>query len=277
MAAPPVPSNSNNCTRGWIGRARSLQNWVLILNTWACKSIKAVTSYPSITTGTSLEHPTNHAIGSGFKNGAGTTSCHPLFLAAFIRVGFGFGVRKGMLPVYWLLLVGSLTAFHWVHPSLFNVLAGVAHSLAMWPELWHLKHCSELGSPVFWALSWVPFGVWVLPLPWGTAFTWLATEELQVEVVWPRPVHPLWELGWVGLFLSVCPLLWPQCLGLFGALAGQLPCSALVRAAINLTIWSASSFEPSTTSVAVADLALTLSLASSILLSTLWAANINWE
>ena len=87
----PVPSNSNNWPRGWMCRVRSSQNWVLILNTWVPKSIKTVTSCLSTTTGALLEHPTNCAIGSGFKNRAGTISCHPLLLAAFIRVSFGSG------------------------------------------------------------------------------------------------------------------------------------------------------------------------------------------
>ena len=65
------------------------------------------------------------------------------------------------------------------------------------------------------------------------------------------------------------PLPQPLCLGLFGELVGQLCCSALVRVAINLLIWLPSSFEPSTTFVAPADLALTLSFASFILLCAL--------
>ena len=88
-AAPPVPSNSNNWPRGWICRARSSQNWALILDTWVPKSIKAVTSCLSTTTSASLECPTKCTIASGFRNGKGATSCHPLFLAAFIRVSFG--------------------------------------------------------------------------------------------------------------------------------------------------------------------------------------------
>ena len=85
----------------------------------------------------------------------------------------------------------------------------------------------------------------------------LVMEELQAEVVWPRPVQPLWELGQTGVFLSVCPLPQPLCLGLLGALAGQLSCSALVKAAISLAIWSPSSFELVGTSIVAADLALT--------------------
>ena len=69
----------------------------------------------------------------------------------------------------------------------------------------------------------------------------------------------------------------PLCLGIFGALAGLLPCSALVRVAINLAIWCSNSIVPSTGSVVMADLALTLSQASSFSLSILQAAIINWE
>ena len=95
------------------------------------------------------------------------------------------------------------------------------------------------------------------PLHGDFALDLLTTEELQVEV-WPRPVRPLWEFGWTGVCLSVCPLPHPLCLGLLGALAEQVLCSALVKAAINLAIWSPSSFEPEGTSVVAADLALTL-------------------
>ena len=98
------------------------------------------------------------------------------------------------------------------------------------------------------------------------------TEELQVEV-WPRPVRPLWEFGQTGVCLSVLPLPQPLCLGLLGALAEHVLCSALVKAAISLTIWSPNSFEPEGTFVVAADHALTL--VSSVLLSALLAATTN--
>ena len=53
--------------------------------------------------------------------------------------------------------------------------------------------------------------------------------------------------------------------------ARALTCPALVRAAINLAIWFPSSVVPSMGSVVTIDLALTLSWASSFLLSTLQA------
>ena len=84
-------------------------------------------------------------------------------------------------------------------------------------------------------------------------------------------------VGVVGLFLSICPLPWPLCLGLFGVQAGWVPCSALFRVAISLAIGSPSSFEPSVTSMAVDNHALTFSLASSILLSAFLAATMSWE
>ena len=83
------------------------------------------------------------------------------------------------------------------------------------------------------------------------------------------------EFGWTEVFLSVRPLPQSLCLGLLGALAGQLPCSALVKVAINLAIWSPSSFELEGTSVAAADLALTF--VSSVLLSALLAATTSLE
>ena len=47
MAAPPIPSSSNNQPWGWMCRVSSLQNWALMLDTWVPESIKAVTSSPS--------------------------------------------------------------------------------------------------------------------------------------------------------------------------------------------------------------------------------------
>ena len=179
---------------------------------------------------------------------------------------FWFGAREGMLQTQWLLS-GGLTAFPWVPPSWFNIFPRVAHSLAIWPQHWHLKHCSKLESLVLWVPPCAPFCAHVFPLL-GESVLYLPTaEELWAETVWPRSVWPLWELGWVGVLLSACPLPWPLSLGLLGALAGQVPWSALVKAAINLTIWCPSSLQPVATSVEAADLALTLSLVSSILLS----------
>ena len=172
---------------------------------------------------------------------------------------------------------GGLATFPWFPPSLFNVLAGVVHSLTMWPHPWHLKHWSKLGSFILWTLPWPSLGPWVFPSLWGIVPILLPAEELWAEVVWPRPVQTLWELGQVGVFLTVHPLPWPQCMGLFGALAGWLLCSALVRGAISLVIWLLSSFELSTTSVVTADLALTLSFASTISLSALWTMTISCE
>ena len=133
------------------------------------------------------------------------------------------------------------------------------------------------GVIAFWALPWAPVHAWVLLLLCEAVATLLAAEELWEKVLWSRPVHPLWELGQTGVFLSICPLPWPLCLGLFGVLAGWVPCSALFRAAINLAIWSPSSFEPSDTSVAVDDHVLTFSFASSVSLSAFLAATISCE
>ena len=68
---------------------------------------------------------------------------------------------------------------------------------------------------------------------------------------------------------SVPGAIWCTCRG--------LPCSALVRVATNLVIWLLSPAEPSTDYMVMADLALTLSQASSVLLSALQAATINSE
>ena len=168
-----------------------------------------------------------------------------------------------------------MTAFPWVPPSLFNGAAGVAHSLAMWPQPWHLKHCRVLEPRVPCVPPCTPFCTCWFPLCGDLTPALLVIEELWAEVVWPRPVQPLWELGWTGAFLSVHPLPQPLCLGPFGALAGQLPCSSLVKAAISLAIWSPSSFELEGTSVVAAD--LTLTFVSSISLSALLAVTTSLE
>ena len=170
---------------------------------------------------------------------------------------FWFEVTEGMFRAYCWLLEGGLTAFPWIPSSLFKTLARVVHYLAMWPQPWHLKHCKELESLLLCAPPCTPFCALMFPLCGDSMPSLLVIEELQMEVVWPRPVQPLWELGWNGVFLFVHPLPWPLCLGLLGALAGWLPCSAMVKAAISLAIWSPSSFEPEATSVVAADLALT--------------------
>ena len=214
-------------------------------------------------------HPTNCATGSGFRNRIGAISFHPLFLTALSLGWFWLGVTEGMFWIYCTWFEGGLTAFPWVPPSLFNCIAGVAHSQAIWSQPWHLKQCQAPCVPpctlvcMFW-----------FPLRGDSALVLLTMEELQVEV-WPRPVQPLWELGQTEVFLSICPLPWPLCLGLLGALAEWLLYSALVKAAINLSIWSPRSFEPEDTSVAAADLALTL--VSSVLLSALLAVTTSSE
>ena len=191
----------------------------------------------------------------------------PLFLAASSWASFGPGYRGNVLSLLHTIW-GGFDHIPLGPPSLFNGAAGVVHSRAIWPQPWHLKHCQAPCVPSC-TLVWV---FWV-PLCGDSALV-LTMEELRVEV-WPRPVQPLWELGQTEVFLSVHPLPWPLCLGLLGALAEWLLCSALVKAAINLAIWSPSSFEPAGTSVVAADLALTF--VSSVSLSALLAATTSSE
>ena len=63
--------------------------------------------------------------------------------------------------------------------------------------------------------------------------------------------------------------------GAIWSLLGLLPCPALVRAAISLVIWFPSSVVPLTGLVVTADLALTLSQASSFLPTALQAVIIS--
>ena len=134
MAAPPVPSSSNNWPRGWISRSNSSQNFALMVDTCAPESTKAVTSHPSTTTGASLARPTNRATGSGFRNGIGSMVFPPLLFICLFLGRLWLGVTEGMLGLHYVRLDGGLTAFPWVPPSLFNGATGVAHSLAIWPQ-----------------------------------------------------------------------------------------------------------------------------------------------
>ena len=177
----PIPSSSNNQPRGWICRVSSLQNCTLMLKTWAPESIKAVTSCPSIITGASLEHPIRCAMGSGLRNGTGATCCHPssLLPSYGLVLDWGQGGNVVSLLTAWCR---GFDCIPLVPLSLFNGFAGVAHSLAIWPQPWHLKHCRALESFVFWALPWAPVDAWVLPLLWEAVATLLAAEELWAEL-----------------------------------------------------------------------------------------------
>ena len=164
MAAPPVPSNSNNWPKGWILRSRSLHNCALIFDTYSPKSIKAVTSCLSMTTGTSLTCPTRCTTRSGFRNGMGAIPFHPFFSYCLYLGQFWFGAREGMLWSYCVLLEGGLTAFPWVPLSLFNIWLewctplpcdpnhGIWNIARSW-SLWCLEH-----HPVYWsAPAYFPF------------------------------------------------------------------------------------------------------------------------
>ena len=122
-----------------------------------------------------LECPTKQAMGLGLRKGTGVTSDHPFFWSPFIVVGLGLGPGRE----FWGPTVGCCgwcwwAAFPQFPLDWFNVLAGVAHSQAIWPQPWHLKHWRELQSFLL-ALSslgsWV-FCPWclllVVPVPWPT-------------------------------------------------------------------------------------------------------------
>ena len=94
MAAPPVPSSSNNRPRGWISRSNSSHNFALMVDTCAPKSTKAVTLHPSTTTSASLARPTNCATGSGFRNGMDSMFFCPLCFSASFWVSCGSGLQR---------------------------------------------------------------------------------------------------------------------------------------------------------------------------------------
>ena len=105
----------------------------------------------------------------------------------------------------------------------------MGYSQAIWPQAWHLKHWREVGSLLLAVLSCLSLVPWLF-CPWSLLIVVPAPQPVDVlwsEVVCPRLVLLLWELGQPGVLLSVCPLPWPLCLGLLGVLAGLLPCPAL--------------------------------------------------
>ena len=87
--------------------------------------------------------------------------------------------------------------FPWFPPDWFKAVAGVGHSLAIWPQSWHLKHWRELGFlllavPSCLALvPWV-FGPWLLlmvvSVPWPVGV-------LQFRAVCPRLPGHYWSWG----------------------------------------------------------------------------------
>ena len=135
MEGPLVPSSSNNLPRGWTFRVMCSQNPELMLETYAPKSIKAVTLCPSTITGASFNHFTIWAIGSGFKKGmTGLASHRPVHQAAFMLPGRGPGLgweyegpTVGLGGCCWQ----GVNCIPLVHPSWFKADAGVGHSLAM--------------------------------------------------------------------------------------------------------------------------------------------------
>ena len=214
-------------------------------------------------------------MGSGLRKWTGVTSGHPFFCAALSMVSFGLGSgRECWEPIVGCVAgaSGGLGHIPKVPPDWFKIFAGVAHSQAMWPQSWHLKHWRELVSFLFEVLPWLSLDPWAFPWLWHVVPVLQPADMLQAEVVCPRPVQSLWEMEQPGVFLSIHPLPQPLCLGLFGALLELLPCPALVRAAISLAIWFPNSVVPLTGLMVTADLALTLSWASLFLLSTFWAA-----
>ena len=168
-----------------------------MLETWAPKSISMIISCLSTITGTSLECPTKHAMGSGLRKGIEVTSGCPFLWATFIVAGLVWGQgwnAGGLLLAVAAGASGGWATFPQFPLDRFKVLAGVAHSQAMWPQPWHLKLWRKLVSFLFQVPSLDPcmFGPWplvvVVPMP-------CLTDALQSGAVCLRPVRPLWELG----------------------------------------------------------------------------------
>ena len=155
----------------------------------------------------------------------GATCCHPSSLLSSYGLVLDWGQGGNVVNLLGVCY-GGFDCIPWFPLSLFNGFARVAHSLAIWLQPWHLKHCRVLESCILGIALCTCWCLGTSPSLWSSGYpTW--TEELWAKVFWPRPVQSLWELGWTGVFLSVLPLPWPLYLGLFGALAGKylvMPC-----------------------------------------------------
>ena len=151
MAAPPVPSNSNNWPKGWISRPNSPHNCVLIFYTCTPKSTKAATLHPSTTTVVSLACPTNHATGSGFRNGIGVIPFHPLCLTALSWVSFGLGLQRECFE----LTVHDLREV-WPHSlrSPLPCLTALQELHTLWPYGPTPDTWSIAGHPVYHPVHW---------------------------------------------------------------------------------------------------------------------------
>ena len=212
---------------------------------------------------------------SGLRKGTRATSGHPLLWAVFIVVSFGSGSGKEC----WRPTVGCCRwCWQGVRPhSLGFPLTG----LKFWQGGAFLSHMAPtLGSKALERAGVHPVGCAFLSI-----FSPLAILSLVSTCCSPHAVSSRCAVDWgdlsqtslavMGAGAARSALVHPSppiasLLGLFGALAGLLSCPALVRMAINLAIWCPNSIVPSTGSVVMADLALTLSWATLFSLSTLW-------
>ena len=111
--------------------------------------------------------------------------------------------QRGNVVILLCVVGGGFDCISPGPPSLFNILARVAHSLAMWPQPWHLKHCKVLESLMLWAPPCAPFCARTFPHHWDSVLSLVVAQELWMEAVWPRPVWPLWSWGRQECF---CPL-----------------------------------------------------------------------
>ena len=194
------------------------------------------------------------------------------FLVYHFEYGrFWFGVREGMLGAYcwllWLVLVGVGPHTLGTPQTGLKSLLGWHIPKIMCPQPWHLKHGRELVSFLFEVLPWLSLDPWlfpwlwpVVPVPWPAATLWAVG-------VCPRTVLPLWELRWLGAFLSICPLPWPLCWAIWST-AGPvaLYCSCQGSHQPGCLVYN--SVAPLTGSVVTASL---------FSLSTLQAVTMSWE
>ena len=133
MAAPPVPSSSNNWPRGWILRSNSSQNFALMVDTCAPESTKAVTLHPSTTTGASLARPTNCTTRSGFRNGMDSMFFCPFVFLPLSGSVVARGYRGNVL--FLLCVIGGGFDCISLGPLPCLMVPQELHiSLAIWPQ-----------------------------------------------------------------------------------------------------------------------------------------------
>ena len=162
MAEPLVPSSSSSLSRGWTFRAIHSQNPELTLEICAPEKINVVTFCSSAMMGALLDHSIWWVYQVWVEEWDRWGS---LLMGLSVRLSsywpvlvWGYGGNVRGLLLAWAAVAGrGVSHIPYIPPGWFKTDAGVGHSLAMWPQPWHLKHWRE----------WVSAAGCTLPLTLG--------------------------------------------------------------------------------------------------------------